>query len=133
LVDASTGSSVHGEGSTTVSAGLVGDVGVVRGAAASLGQGGEARIVQVVGHQWYWEVGGRESRMVRSSLLTVGAVRLSLVDQPLFVCAGSTVCLGVTSADVIHCYSVPGLGLKVDAIPGRVSWLSLHTSPDSFG
>ena len=93
-----------------------------------------ARIVQVVGHQWYWELGGRESRMVRSAGLTVlGGVRLSLVDQPLFVCAGSTVCLGVSSADVIHCYSVPGLGVKVDAIPGRVSWLCLHTAPDSLG
>jgi heme/copper-type cytochrome/quinol oxidase subunit 2 len=47
------------------------------------------------------------------------------VDQPLFVSAGSTVCLGVSSADVIHCYSVPGLGIKVDAIPGRVSWVSM--------
>jgi heme/copper-type cytochrome/quinol oxidase subunit 2 len=63
--------------------------------------------------------------MCKSAGLSLGSLRLSLVDQPLFVSAGSVVCLGVSSADVIHCYSVPGLGVKVDAIPGRVSWVSM--------
>ena len=66
-----------------------------------------------------------DSRLCKSAGLPCGSIRLSLVDQPLFVPAGSVVCLGVSSADVIHCYSVPGLGVKVDAIPGRVSWVSM--------
>jgi len=62
--------------------------------------------------------------MVTSSGLgVVGLPRLVLVDQPVFVSQGSSVCLGVSSVDVIHCYSVPALGVKVDAIPGRVSWV----------
>jgi heme/copper-type cytochrome/quinol oxidase subunit 2 len=69
--------------------------------------------------------------MVRSSSLREGNVRLSLVDQPLFVSSGESVCLCVASADVIHCYSVPGLGVKVDAIPGRVSCVGLRA--DSAG
>ena len=68
---------------------------------------------------------GLDSRMCKSAALPLGTVRLALVDQPLFVSAGSTVCLGVSSADVIHCYSVPGLGVKVDANPGRVSWVAM--------
>lgn len=68
---------------------------------------------------------GLDSRMCKSSGLVLGSPRLSLVDQPLFVSAGSVVGLGVGSVDVIHCYSVPGLGVKVDAIPGRVSWVTM--------
>jgi len=83
-------------------------------------------VASVVGHQWYWELDGLDSRMVGSAALgSLGVPRLALVDQPLFVSCGTSVCLGVSSADVIHCYSVPGLGVKVDAIPGRVSWVCL--------
>ena len=63
--------------------------------------------------------------MCKSGDLSLGCVRLALVDQPLFVGQGSSVGLCVSSVDVIHCYSVPGLGVKVDAIPGRVSWVGL--------
>lgn len=31
----------------------------------------------------------------------------------------------VTSQDVIHSFSIPGLGIKIDAVPGRLNWASL--------
>lgn len=37
----------------------------------------------------------------------------------------------VTSADVLHCFTVPALGVKVDAVPGRLNYLTL--SPVSRG
>ena len=73
-----------------------------------------------------------ESRLARSSSLPLGAIRLTLVDQPLFMPSGSSACLCVSSADVIHCFSVPGLGVKVDAIPGRVSWVGLQAPSVGF-
>ena len=85
----------------------------------------------VDGHQWYWGHGSGDSRMVASSGLMVGDVRLSLVDQPLFLVKGACGLLSVSSVDVIHCYSVPALGVKVDAIPGRVSWVTM--SPLAVG
>ena len=43
----------------------------------------------------------------------------------LMVEVGKVVDLNVTSVDVIHSFSVPSLGVKIDAIPGRVNhyWL----------
>jgi cytochrome c oxidase subunit 2 len=38
----------------------------------------------------------------------------------------------ITSTDVIHSWSVPQLGIKVDAIPGRVNNVMLHTFIESI-
>jgi heme/copper-type cytochrome/quinol oxidase subunit 2 len=37
----------------------------------------------------------------------------------------------VSSTDVIHAFSVPGLGLKVDALPGRIN--QLYCNPSRVG
>jgi heme/copper-type cytochrome/quinol oxidase subunit 2 len=78
-------------------------------------------VVSVIGHQWYWEYNGTDSRMIGSRMLGLGGLRLGSVDQALYVHSGNMTGLGVSSVDVIHSYSVPGLGLKLDGIPGRVS------------
>ena len=33
----------------------------------------------------------------------------------------------VTSNDVIHCFTVPSLGFKIDALPGRLNQIFLKT------
>ena len=47
--------------------------------------------------------------------------RLLQVDQRLIIPVGVPVRLLITSADVLHSFAVPALGIKVDAIPGRLS------------
>lgn len=42
-------------------------------------------------------------------------------DQPLVVPAGRVVEVQLTSADVVHSWSVPALGVRADAVPGRIS------------
>jgi cytochrome c oxidase subunit II len=37
----------------------------------------------------------------------------------------------ISSTDVIHSFSIPVLGLKVDAFPGRIN--QLYTSPNRLG
>jgi heme/copper-type cytochrome/quinol oxidase subunit 2 len=97
-----------------------------------LDRGSSSCFGQILGNQWYWSFispGCNElldSRMISSSSLTTeGLPRLTLVDQPLFIPHKSTVCLEVSSVDVIHSFSVPSLGIKVDAIPGRSSHISV--------
>jgi cytochrome c oxidase subunit 2 len=87
---------------------------------------------QVTGNQWYWSYinptfssGALDSRLVPSNLLYPGSPRLILVDQPLFLPQFSNVSLQIHSNDVIHSFSLPALGIKVDAVPGRNSNLSL--------
>lgn len=43
------------------------------------------------------------------------------VSKPLRLVAGVPYSLLVTSADVIHSFSVPDLGVKIDGVPGRIN------------
>lgn len=59
--------------------------------------------------------------MIPTSDLELGDNRLLEVDNSLVVPIQSHVRLMVTSADVIHSFAIPSLGIKVDAIPGRLN------------
>ena len=50
-----------------------------------------------------------------------GQLRLLDVDERLVLPTNSLVRLLVTSNDVIHSWAVPSLGVKMDAIPGRLN------------
>ena len=50
-----------------------------------------------------------------------GLVSCLRVDYPVVIPYGRTVRFLVRRSDVIHRFSVPSLGVKVDAIPGRIS------------
>lgn len=53
------------------------------------------------------------------------------VDKPLRLAWGDSYCFYVTSADVIHSFRIPFLGVKVDAVPGRINQFPFI--PDSCG
>nr|YP_009104308.1 cytochrome c oxidase subunit II [Solenosmilia variabilis]AGJ71848.1 cytochrome c oxidase subunit 2 [Desmophyllum pertusum]AGJ71861.1 cytochrome c oxidase subunit 2 [Desmophyllum pertusum]AIU56238.1 cytochrome c oxidase subunit II [Solenosmilia variabilis]AIU56253.1 cytochrome c oxidase subunit II [Solenosmilia variabilis] len=89
-----------------------------------------ALTIKVIGHQWYWsyeysdyegETLAFDSYMVPSSDLISGKNRLLEVDQKLVVPIGTHIRFLVTGADVLHSFAVPSLGLKVDAVPGRLN------------
>jgi len=46
---------------------------------------------------------------------------LFAADSPLEVPANQTVEIRITSADVVHSWSVPALGVRIDAVPGRIN------------
>lgn len=77
---------------------------------------------KVVGHQWYWQYEDVNSYLVKG-------YRLLEVDNRLQV-VGRTKTL-VTSSDVLHSWALPALGVKADAVPGRINSLTLH--PKRFG
>lgn len=86
--------------------------------------------VKTVGKQWYWtysyppdEGGGFEfdSYMIPDADLKPGDIRLLSVDNEAVVPVGKTVRLLVTAADVIHSFTVPSFGIRIDAIPGRMN------------
>lgn len=52
---------------------------------------------------------------------------LKVVDKPIQARYGVPCTFLVTSSDVIHSFSIPVLGLKIDAIPGRVNQATLFT------
>ncbi|MCA1812418.1 MAG: cytochrome c oxidase subunit II [Halobacteriales archaeon] len=62
--------------------------------------------IKVIGHQWFWQFMYPDN---------------STNTDTLIVEAGKNVRLNVTSTDVIHDFAIPNLGVKIDAVPGRVN------------
>nr|YP_010323271.1 cytochrome c oxidase subunit 1-subunit 2 fusion protein [Leptophyton benayahui]UKP88406.1 cytochrome c oxidase subunit 1-subunit 2 fusion protein [Leptophyton benayahui] len=92
-----------------------------------------AMTIKAVGHQWYWsyeysdyplpngETPGFDSYMVPSSDLELGDLRLLEVDNRVIVPVDTPIRVLVTAADVLHSFAVPSLGIKMDAVPGRLN------------
>jgi len=86
-------------------------------------------VVKVTGHAWYWsyeypqDQGGFEfvSNLVEEGDLQPGQPRLLAVDNEFVVPVNRVIHVQVTAADVIHAFGVPSLGVKIDAIPGRLN------------
>lgn len=90
--------------------------------------------VKAVGHQWYWnyEYSDYEptikfdSYMKDSGDLEDGELRLLEVDNRVVLPASSRVRVIVTSSDVLHSWAIPSLGVKADAIPGRLNQVTIN-------
>ena len=63
--------------------------------------------------------------MVGADNLVRGDYRLLEVDNRLVLPYGVESRILVTGADVIHAWTVPSMGVKVDAVPGRLNQLGL--------
>nr|YP_009912215.1 cytochrome c oxidase subunit 2 [Phallus echinovolvatus]QLD96653.1 cytochrome c oxidase subunit 2 [Phallus echinovolvatus] len=100
--------------------------------------------IKVTGHQWYWsyeysdyvtesgEAIEYDSYMIPESDLELGQFRLLDVDNKVIVPVDTHIRLIVTAADVLHDYAVPALGIKVDAVPGRLNQASMYTEREGF-
>lgn len=94
---------------------------------------------KAIGHQWYWEyeysvafweikgvldtAEGVDSLLNKSLRLRI--FRLLDVSENLFIPIKCQIRLLILSDDVIHSFAVPSLGVKVDAIPGRLNQINL--------
>nr|YP_009470502.1 cytochrome c oxidase subunit II [Indothais lacera]AVF96930.1 cytochrome c oxidase subunit II [Indothais lacera] len=86
--------------------------------------------VKTIGHQWYWSYEYSDfpsiefdSYMIPTNELEPGDFRLLEVDHRMVLPTQTDIRVLVTSADVIHSWTVPSLGVKVDAVPGRLNQL----------
>jgi heme/copper-type cytochrome/quinol oxidase subunit 2 len=103
--------------------------------------------LDVIGHQWYWsyeyslsigitlyDIFADENtlfnRIEFDSLLDVEATynRLLQVDKRVIIPVNTLIKATVTSQDVIHPWAIPQLGIKYDAIPGRLISFILHSN-----
>jgi heme/copper-type cytochrome/quinol oxidase subunit 2 len=83
--------------------------------------------VHIMGHQWYWTYYYPlmqlqfDSCIIPETDLVEGDLRLLEVDNRLVLPIASHIRLLISSADVLHSWCMPSLGIKVDACPGRLS------------
>jgi cytochrome c oxidase subunit 2 len=85
--------------------------------------------VKAIGNQWYWNYEYSDyidqinfsSFMLDDNSLQIGDLRLLTTDSSLVLPIQTSIRLLVSSNDVIHSFGIPSLGLKVDAIPGRLN------------
>nr|YP_009519886.1 cytochrome c oxidase subunit II [Diploderma flaviceps]ART66043.1 cytochrome oxidase subunit 2 [Diploderma flaviceps] len=90
--------------------------------------------IKTLGHQWYWsyeysDLANKtfDSYMTQESQLTNGSPRLLEVDHRMVTPANSLIRLLVSAEDVLHSWTLPSIGIKTDAIPGRLNQLTFIT------
>nr|YP_010409898.1 cytochrome c oxidase subunit II [Sapajus apella]URH15043.1 cytochrome c oxidase subunit II [Sapajus apella] len=84
--------------------------------------------LKAIGHQWYWsyEYSDYEDLFFDSYItptyyLQPGEFRLLEVDNRTTLPMEADIRMLISSQDVLHSWAVPSLGVKADAIPGRLN------------
>ena len=84
--------------------------------------------VKTIGHQWYWSYEYTDyedlcfdSYIISTTDLKPGDLRLLEVDNRVVLPIELPIRMLISSEDVLHSWAVPSLGLKTDAIPGRLN------------
>ncbi len=79
--------------------------------------------LKVIGHQWYWsyKIDGLLRLDIDSYIDADSVVRLIDVDNRVVVPVQEHIRALITSGDVLHSWALPSLGVKIDAVPGRLN------------
>jgi cytochrome c oxidase subunit 2 len=92
-----------------------------------------ALTLKAIGRQWYWTYEYSDysnaddqslvfdSYMIAEDDLELGQLRLLEVDNRVVVPVQTHIRVIVTAADVLHSWGIPSLGVKCDAVPGRLN------------
>jgi cytochrome c oxidase subunit 2 len=103
----------------------------------------EGFTIKVTGHQWYWSYEypdhgnfGFDSYMLSDAdAEKAGEPRLLAVDNRVVVPVNTPIRVLLTGADVIHAWAMPALGVKRDAVPGRLNatWFEANKEGIYYG
>ncbi len=97
--------------------------------------------VKATGKQWFWSYQYPDAKFEFDSLMTQekdlkpGQPRLLTVDNEMVVPVNKVVHVITIGADVIHSFSVPAFGIKIDSIPGRINetWFKAERVGNYYG
>lgn len=88
--------------------------------------------LKTIGHQWYWSYEYSDflnlefdSYIIPTNELGLEGFRLLDVDNRIVLPINTQIRILVTAADVLHSWTIPALGVKVDATPGRLNQTNL--------
>ena len=86
--------------------------------------------LKVTGRQWYWDYEYPDNEGIAFSSYLIpdaeikkeeGQKRLLSTDTKVVLPIDTNIQIIVTGGDVIHSWAVPALGVKIDAVPGRLN------------
>jgi cytochrome c oxidase subunit 2 len=84
--------------------------------------------IKTIGHQWYWSYEYSDfkniefdSYIIPSTEINLNSFRLLDVDNRIILPINNQIRILVTATDVLHSWTVPSLGIKIDANPGRLN------------
>jgi cytochrome c oxidase subunit 2 len=88
-----------------------------------------------MGHQWYWSYEYSDfinlefdSYIIPSSDLNDNSFRLLDVDNRTVIPYNTQIRTLISAADVLHSWTVPALGVKADAVPGRLNQVNFYSN-----
>nr|AOY39424.1 cytochrome c oxidase subunit 2 [Disteniidae sp. BMNH 899837] len=91
--------------------------------------------IKTIGHQWYWSYEYSDFKQVEfdSYMIPIKDMnsfnfRLLDVDNRVTIPFKSQIRMLITAADVIHSWTIPSLGVKIDATPGRLNQVNFFIS-----
>nr|WGO62157.1 cytochrome c oxidase subunit II [Petrodromus tetradactylus] len=94
-----------------------------------------AMTIKTMGHQWYWSYEytdyadlSFDSYMIPTNELQPGGLRLLEVDNRVVLPMEVPIRMLISSEDVLHSWAIPALGVKTDAIPGRLNQATLSSN-----
>lgn len=89
--------------------------------------------IKAIGRQWYWTYEYPDhdnftfdAFMIRDEDLEPGMQRLLETDNRVVLPARTNIKVQVTASDVLHSWAMPSLGVKIDAVPGRLNEIWIH-------
>nr|AAM76905.1 cytochrome oxidase subunit II [Neotemnopteryx sp. A] len=96
--------------------------------------------LKTIGHQWYWSYEYSDflkmefdSYMIPQDEMKNNNFRLLDVDNRAALPMNTFIRIIITAADVLHSWTIPSLGVKADATPGRLNQTSfLFNRPGVF-
>nr|YP_009501959.1 cytochrome c oxidase subunit II [Psylla alni]AWU49046.1 cytochrome c oxidase subunit 2 [Psylla alni] len=82
--------------------------------------------IKIIGHQWYWSYEYNDFNSIEfdSYMLPSSTFRLLEVDNSTPIPDNCQTRLITTSSDVLHSWTIPAMGIKMDATPGRLNQIS---------
>jgi len=98
--------------------------------------------IKATGRQWYWtyeypDHGGFsfDAFMLEEDQLEEGQRRLLETDNRVIVPTNTDIRVQVTASDVLHSWAMPSLGIKIDAVPGRLNevWINVDEPGTYYG
>lgn len=95
--------------------------------------------IKAIGHQWYWSYEYSDfnklefdSYIIPRNELDKNGFRLLDVDNRVVLPFNTQIRILVTAVDVLHSWTIPSLGVKIDATPGRLNQTNFYMNRSGY-